>query len=188
MQDTQPMTLRAKLLFGSLGTIAVTSAVVFSCGGPVKRPDGGMGLLPVGAPAPEVAGEDAEGNVHHLSEVRGSPAVVYFYPKDETPGCTAEACAFRDAWKRFEAAHVTIFAVSRDTEESHKAFAKEHELPFSLVADPSGEVSERYGVPSIAGMTRRVTFLVGKDGKIAKVWPEVDPGVHADQVLAEATR
>lgn len=148
------------------------------------RPDGGTGLLPVGASAPDVTGTANDGGAIHLSAVRGHPAVVYFYPKDETPGCTREACAFRDAFTKYDALHVTIFGISRDSEKSHSAFGSKHKLPFPLVADEEGDVARAYGVSSTLGMASRVTFLVGTDGRILRVWPDVDPGVHADQVLA----
>jgi peroxiredoxin Q/BCP len=143
--------------------------------------------LSVGAVAPELVGRDAAGKTVKLSEQRGHAAVVYFYPKDETPGCTKEACAFRDTFDRFVKAGVVIFGVSRDSEASHDAFRKQHELPFPLVADESGAAQHAYGVPSKLGtMAARVSFLIDADGRIAKVWPEVDPAVHADEVLAAA--
>jgi thioredoxin-dependent peroxiredoxin len=161
----------------------VSLAVCEACG-PSVRPDGGTGLLPVGAMAPEVIGEAADGSVTRLTAVRGQPAIVYFYPKDGTPGCTKEACAFRDAFTRYQERHVTIFAVSRDSGEIHAEFRKSHQLPFSLVADESGGIAKAYGVTSPLGMSARVTFLVGRDGRVARVWPDVDPALHANQVLA----
>lgn len=134
--------------------------------------------------APEVVGEAPDGSITRLSAVRGHPAVVYFYPKDETPGCTKEACAFRDAFSRYQALHVTVFGVSRDSKQSHAAFRTSHQLPFSLVSDESGAVTQAYGVSNTLGMASRVTFLIGADGKVARVWPDVDPAVHAQEVLA----
>jgi thioredoxin-dependent peroxiredoxin len=151
---------------------------------PALRPDGGRGLLPVGAIAPDVIGTTGDGRSTTLSAARGHAAVVYFYPKDETPGCTKEACAFRDVFKKYEARHVAIFGVSRDSEESHKKFRAKHALPFPLVSDGDGTIADAYGVSSTLGMTSRVTFLVGVDGMIVRVWPDVDPGTHADEVLA----
>jgi thioredoxin-dependent peroxiredoxin len=142
-------------------------------------------LLAVGAPAPDVTGTDAKGTIFKLSAQKGKIAIVYFYPKDDTPGCTKEACAFRDAFDRFVAAGVTIFGVSRDAEPSHKAFQQKYTLPFPLVADPTGAVQKAYRVPStIWGGSKRVTFLVGPDGKIARVYPDVDPSIHAKELLA----
>src|SRR6478672_2722952 len=140
-------------------------------------------LLAVGTPAPEVVGTDAKGTTFKLSAQKGKFAIVYFYPKDDTPGCTKEACAFRDAFDKFVAAGVTIFGVSHDAEPSHKAFMQKYTLPFPLVADPSGAVTKAYHVPSTLGFDKRVTFLVGPDGKIVKVYPDVDPGVHAKELL-----
>jgi peroxiredoxin Q/BCP len=141
-------------------------------------------MLAAGAVAPEVVGTDAKGTSFKLSGQAGKYAIVYFYPKDDTPGCTKEACAFRDAFAEFGAAGVTIFGVSRDSEASHQAFLQKYALPFPLVADPSGAVQQAYRVPSTAwGGAKRVTFLVGPDGKIARVFPDVDPGVHAKELL-----
>ncbi len=151
---------------------------------PVTRPDGGIGLLSVGATAPEVMGMTRAGTLMTLSAARGRPAVLYFYPKDGTPGCTREACAFRDAFTQFESRRVTVFGVSRDSKESHRRFRADHGLPFILVADEDGAVARAYGVSSVLGMASRVTFLVGGDGKILRVWPDVDPAVNADEVLA----
>lgn len=159
------------------------STLMLACG-PVTRPDGGVGLLPVGAEAPDVTGKTADGASVRLSDVRGHPAVVYFYPKDGTPGCTKEACAFRDAFKAYDDKHVVIFGVSRDSEASHATFRAEHRLPFPLVSDGDGAVARAFGVSSTLGMASRVTFLIGADGRVLRVWPDVDPGVHADQVLS----
>jgi peroxiredoxin Q/BCP len=141
-------------------------------------------MLPIGSPAPEVVGADAKGTTFKLSAQKGHYAIVYFYPKDDSLGCTREACAFRDVFDKFVAAGVTIFGVSRDPEPSHQAFMKKYTLPFPLVADPSGAVQKAYRVPSfVPGIAARVSFLVGPDGKIARVFPDVDPGVHAKDLL-----
>lgn len=146
----------------------------------------GADLLPVGAVAPPVTGTDAAGKTVKLSDEKGKFAVVYFYPKDETTGCTKEACAFRDSFDKFVHAGITIFAVSRDSEASHKGFREHYKLPFPMVSDASGELQKAYGVPSMlpgTSLVSRVTFLVGPDGKIAHVWPKVDPVVNAREVL-----
>jgi peroxiredoxin Q/BCP len=161
------------------------SVILGACSrGPVARSGGGTGLLPVGAQAPDVVGVGNGGKQTRLSDVRGNLSVVYFYPKDETPGCTHEACAFRDAFSKYETRHVVIFGVSRDSEDSHREFRETHKLPFPLVADEDGSIAQAYGVSSTFRMSDRVTFLIGTDGKVAKVWPNVDPGVHNDEVLA----
>jgi peroxiredoxin Q/BCP len=140
-----------------------------------------------GTAAPDFAARDAHGNVVRLSAFAGSPRVVYFYPKDETPGCTKEACAFRDNYSAFESAGVTVFGVSRDTAQSHAAFRAHYQLPFVMVADPNGTVQQAYGVPSkLPGIAARVTFLIDRSGKVARVWPDVDPVQHAKEVLDAA--
>jgi thioredoxin-dependent peroxiredoxin len=172
--------------FGLTALPTLVLSLLAGCAGPTLRPDGGQGLLPVGALAPQVVGEAADGSPVPLSACRGHAAVVYFYPKDATPGCTKEACAFRDAFEAYDARHVMIFGVSRDSQEIHQEFRAQHALPFPLVSDADGSIAQAYGVPSPLGMSSRVSFLVGPDGKIARVWPDVDPGVHAREVLAAA--
>jgi peroxiredoxin Q/BCP len=152
----------------------------------IARSHAGDSLLPVGAVAPEVVAKDAAGATVKLSTQKGHFAVVYFYPMDETAGCTKEACAFRDASDKFVQAGVVIFAVSRQDEASHKKFREHNHLPFPMVADTAGTLQKAYGVSSVApgvGLASRVTFLVGPDGKIARVWPKVDPLVSAKEVL-----
>jgi peroxiredoxin Q/BCP len=145
-------------------------------------------LVEEGSPAPNFTLTSDSGEQVSLESFRGQPVVLYFYPKDDTPGCTKEACAFRDAFDKFVAADVTIFGVSRDPEPSHKAFQQKYTLPFPLVADVSGAVQKAYRVPnSVWGSTKRVSFLVGPDGKVARVFPDVDPGVHAKDLLAIIT-
>ena len=154
--------------------------------GPVKRPDGGSGLLPPGSPAPDVTGHDLAKREVKLSSLRGKPVVVFFYPADGTPGCTKEACAFRDAWAKYEQANVGVIGVSNDSPESHEKFQREKNLPFALASDESGAVGAAYGVKKNLWGYERVSFLVDREGKIARVWPDVDPGVHADEVLTSA--
>ena len=163
------------------------SLVLFACGD-VKRPDGGTGLLAVGAAAPDVAGEDPAGKTVRVSDNRGKAVVVYFYPADGTPGCTKEACAFRDAWTKLDQAGVVVVGVSSNSAESHRKFQQEHHLPFALAADESGAIASSYGVGKKLWGYDRVSFLIGKDGKVAKVWPSVDPGVHANEVIDEASK
>lgn len=165
---------------------ALLSFSALACG-PVKRPDGGSGLLPVGAEAPEVVGHDAEQHEVRLSSMKGRPVVVYFYPQDGTPGCTKEACAFRDAWKRLEKADVQVIGVSTNSASSHEDFQKKQKLPFALASD-DGKIADAYGVKKNLWGFDRVSFLVGRDGKVAHVWPSVDPAVHADDVVREASR
>jgi thioredoxin-dependent peroxiredoxin len=166
--------------------LALTGAAYFVGCGQVKRPDGGEGLLPVGASAPDVAARGEGDTEVRLSQLRGQPVVVYFYPADGTPGCTKEACAFRDTWAKFEAAKVGVIGVSSNSLASHKSFRAEEHLPFPLASDENGSVGSAYGVTKKLWGYDRVTFLVDKEGKIARVWPSVDPAVHAVEVLAAA--
>ena len=166
-------------------TIMMLSAALLMLVAGVTLAGGRKGLLPVGAPAPGLSGVDQEGQPHKLAETRGSFTLVYFYPKDQTPGCTEEACAFRDVWKKYEAAGVKLFGVSKGSVKSHKKFADKHGLPFPLIADEDKVWGAAFGVGSLLGMYKRVSFLIDKQGKIAKVYEDVDPGVHATQVLKD---
>jgi peroxiredoxin Q/BCP len=173
----------------------ILCSLLAACGSPAVAPDPATetsgeeaaaptGLLAVGSPAPDFLVPDQTGATRTLTAERGHVLVLYFYPRDATPGCTAEACAFRDAWDRYQQAGVTLFGVSTDDVESHRAFAEEHELPFPLLADTEATVADAYGVAHEGGYARRVTFIVNAEGNIARVFEDVDPGVHADEVLS----
>jgi len=140
-------------------------------------------LLSEGRRAPDFSVADQSGEARSLSEFRGKAVVLYFYPRDATPGCTAEACAFRDAWDRLEAAGAQVIGVSSDDVESHAAFAREHELTFPLIADSRGDVAAAYGVPTTFGMVSRVTFVIDGSGVIRRVFRDVDPAIHAEEVI-----
>jgi peroxiredoxin Q/BCP len=143
-----------------------------------------------GAPAPEFELRSDEGETVKLSALRGKPVVLYFYPKDDTPGCTTEACEFRDAYDRFRDQGVEILGVSPDTEASHQKFKSKYELPFTLLADPEHEAAEAYGVwkekrnygKTYMGVERS-TFIIDADGKVAKAMRGIRPAGHAAQVL-----
>jgi peroxiredoxin Q/BCP len=152
------------------------------------RPDGGIGHLPVGSQAPSLTGVDQNGTEQRLPDGQSRPTVVYFYPMDGTPGCTTEACAFRDVWKRYEQAKVRLLGVSTDDRESHQKFALEHKLPFPLIADGEHVWGTAFGVSRGLGMYERVSFLIGSDGKVAKIYPDVDPGLHATEVLDDVKK
>ncbi len=140
-------------------------------------------------PAPSVTLPLHDGTRVALADLWAQHVVVlFFYPKDNTAVCTKEACAFRDAWKRYEQANVAIIGVSNDTTKSHEKFQREEHLPFPLAADESGAIAAAYGVKKNLWGYDRVSFLIDREGKVAHVWPSVDPGVHADEVLAEATK
>jgi peroxiredoxin Q/BCP len=168
----------------------LASFVALSSGacGPAPRPDGGRGLLPPGAAAPDVSAVDQDGRRHRLRDDRGQLVVVYFYPKDDTPGCTREACAFRDVWDRLRQAGIVVLGVSTDDQASHARFAARHRLPFRLLADTDRRWVTAFGVPLRLGMAARVSFLIDREGRVAKVYPDVDPGVHAGQILVDAAR
>jgi len=123
--------------------------------------------------------------MHRLADKRGQWTVVFFYPRDATPGCTKEACAFRDVWDRYQAAGVNVLGVSGQDQASKAEFAKEHKLTFPLLADTDHKWIAGFGVPTWLGMAQRVSFLINPTGKVAKVYRDVDPGVHAAQVLAD---
>ena len=119
-------------------------------------------------------------------DLTGGKTVLYFYPKDDTPGCTKEACAFRDRMDDYGQAGIKVYGVSLDSPESHRQFREKHNLNFPLLTDESGRASEALGVLNDRGLANRVTFLLDPDGKIAKVYPEVSPETHADDILKDA--
>jgi peroxiredoxin Q/BCP len=116
----------------------------------------------------------------------GQRTVLYFYPKDDTPGCTKEACAFRDRMGDYEGAGIKVYGVSLDSPESHKAFREKYNLNFPLLTDEGGRASEALGVMSEKGYARRTTFLLDAEGRISKSYPQVSPETHADEILEDA--
>lgn len=174
---------RALLL--SLGLAAATALPALAACQPVQRPDGGQGPIAVGAPAPALTAVDHRGETIALAALQGKPVLVYFYPKDGTPGCTKEACAIRDVWDRFAAAGVVVLGVSSDDPSSHVKFAEEHKLPFSLISDAELTWARAFGVEVSFKIIHRTSFLIDAGGEIANIYVDVDPGVHADQVLAD---
>lgn len=142
----------------------------------------------VGSQAPEFELADQTGQLHSLEDYREQWVVLYFYPKDETPGCTTEACEFRDNIFAFRDLNAQILGVSLDDVESHKDFAENHSLPFPLLADVDGSTSDLYGVKTrMFGMTvaKRQTFLIGPDGNIVKHYEKVKPADHSAEVIAD---
>jgi peroxiredoxin Q/BCP len=142
-------------------------------------------LLPVGAPAPNFTAAAHDGQKVELAKLKGKEVVLYFYPKDDTPGCTKEACDLRDSWSKLQKAGVIVFGVSTQDNTSHKAFAEKYKLPFPLLPDDKGEIAAKYKVPVVDGKARRITYLIGKDGKVKHVWPKVTPVGHAAEILAQ---
>jgi peroxiredoxin Q/BCP len=147
-------------------------------------------MVEEGKPAPDFTLTSDSGEPVTLSDFRGQPVVLYFYPKDDTPGCTAQACGIRDSYDDFEQRGAVVFGVSPDEESSHVKFKQKYGLPFTLLADPEHEVAEQYGVwgeRKYMGKTymgiERSTFLIDEDGRIAKVMRRVKPDTHAKLVL-----
>ena len=150
-----------------------------------------MPLIEIGEKAPAFTLKDQDGTSHKLSDYDGRPVVLYFYPKDDTPGCTAEACAFRDNLVRFKTGTAMILGVSVLDEKSKATFAQKYDLNFPLLADADHEVADKYGAWQERSMygrkymgVARVTYLIGADGKVARRWDKVKVDGHAADVLA----
>ena len=146
---------------------------------------GGEPGVKVGEPAPDFALPDATGKDVSLAGYRGKPVVLYFYPKDDTPGCTKEACTFRDQYEDFREAGAEVLGVSSDSSESHKKFAAKHKLPFTLLADRGGKVRKLYGVPATLGLLPgRVTFVIDAGGVVRHVFnSQLDAARHVAEAL-----
>jgi peroxiredoxin Q/BCP len=149
-----------------------------------------MDLLSVGAKAPDFSTTDQDGQKVALKDFRGKKVVLYFYPKDDTPGCTVEACSFRDNLSEFEKLNAVVLGVSTDGEASHKRFAEKYQLPFTLLADPDKKLVQAYGAwgekknygRTYMG-THRITYVIDEKGKVEAVFPKVTPKAHADELL-----
>jgi thioredoxin-dependent peroxiredoxin len=147
--------------------------------------------LKVGDPAPAFTAIATDGSTVTLAALKGKPVILYFYPKDDTPGCTKEACAFRDSYAAFQKKGAVVLGVSTDPVKAHVKFTEKFKLPFPLLADEDRAIVTAYGVwgeKSFMGRkyqgTFRVTFLIGADGRIKHIWPTVKPEEHAAEVLA----
>ncbi|HKV71827.1 MAG TPA: thioredoxin-dependent thiol peroxidase [Gemmatimonadales bacterium] len=146
-------------------------------------------MVSEGKSAPAFTLDTDSGETLSLKDLKGRPVVLYFYPKDDTPGCTVEACEFRDAFPRFKGTKAVILGISPDSVKSHQKFKEKFDLPFTLLADEDHAIAEKYGVwqkKSMYGRTymgiARTTFLIDKDGKVAKVFEKVKPKGHAEEV------
>lgn len=147
--------------------------------------------LKVGDPAPAFAAATQGGGRVSLADYKGKNVILYFYPKDDTPGCTKEACAFRDVYSQLQSKGAVVLGVSVDPVKAHDKFVEKFKLPFPLLADETKEIVQAYGVwgeKTFMGRkyqgTHRVTFLIGPDGRIRNIWPKVKPEEHAEEVLA----
>ena len=141
-----------------------------------------------GAPAPGFHLQDQNGEWHDLADYRGRWLAIYFYPKDDTPGCTTEACNFRDNIHQFRAIGADVVGISVDDSSSHREFSDKYQLPFTLLADEGGKVCDEYGVLrdfKVAVLASRQSFLVSPDGVIAKHYADVDPETHTQEVLSD---
>lgn len=156
--------------------------VVQSCGGNAEN-------LNVGSPAPDFTLQDSDGNNYSLSSYKEkNPVIIYFYPKAGTPGCTKQACGIRDSFSKFKENEIMVFGISVDSKESIKDFINDNNLNFPLLSDEDKEVSKAYGVLNNIGLDSRITFILDKQGNIAKILRDVDVETHADDVFNIAVK
>ncbi|MGV0029156.1 thioredoxin-dependent thiol peroxidase [Phormidesmis priestleyi] len=148
--------------------------------------------LKIGDPAPDFELPDTQGNLIQLSNFKGQRVVLYFYPRDNTPGCTKEACSFRDAYAEYQAQGVVVLGISTDDAKSHQKFVTKYELPFPLLSDEGGKVAaeyDSYGLKKFMGKEymgiSRNTFVIGPDARIEKIYTKVKPENHAAQILTD---
>lgn len=185
-QSAKPGETPAAPAAAAPGTAAPTVAPTTTATSPSAAEASGA-TLKVGDPAPAVTLTLQDGKAVDLASLKGKQYVVYFYPKDDTPGCTVEAQGIRDQWESFQKAGIQVFGVSMQDAASHTAFIEKHKLPFPLVVDADRKVTTAFGVPVRGGeFAARQTFLVGTDGNIKQIWREVTPAEHAKQVLDAA--
>ncbi len=142
--------------------------------------------LAPGSPAPDIAAKNQDGKTVKLSELTGKAVLVFFYPKDDTPGCTREASDLRDDYAKYQALGVVVLGVSRQSALSHRAFRAKYKLPFDLLADEDGSIARAFGVGTfpVLGFTKRQSVLIGLDGKVVRFFRDVDPATHSAEVLA----
>ena len=140
--------------------------------------------LAVGTKAPTFTTQDTSGKTVSLENYAGKTVVLYFYPKDDTPGCTKEACSFRDNYSAYQNKDITVFGVSMDDVASHQKFTEKFNLPFPLLADSNGAIAKAYGVDG-GGYAKRVTFVIDGTGKVAHVYDTVKTDTHASDILAD---
>jgi len=162
--------------------MAASVAGMLLCSGAIA------GSPDAGSTAPDFRLQDQKGEWHTLEQYRGQWVALYFYPKDDTPGCTTEACSFRDNIFAFRERGAVILGISLDDVESHQEFAEKYSLPFTLLSDPDGRVADTYGVVTNLGITKfakRQSFLIAPDGTIARHYDKVDPDTHSKEILGD---
>lgn len=162
--------------------------LLLPCSAAVRTGAASAAALEAGQAAPDFELPDQQGRVRQLAEWRGKWLVLYFYPKNDTPACTTEACHFRDDWAALQALEAEVVGISVDSSASHAAFAQKYRLPFALLADVDGEVAARYGALSdwwLFRFARRHTFLIDPQGRLARVYRSVDSARHAAQIQAD---
>ena len=147
----------------------------------------GAGAVELGGVAPEFQARNQDGKSVKLSDYKGKPVLLYFYPKDDTPGCTKEACEFRDRFKEFKKQGAVVFGVSRQDEKSHQEFKAKHKLPFDLLVDADGKIAALYGIETmpVVGFHKRQSVLIAGSGKILQIYKDVDPQSHPKTVLED---
>jgi peroxiredoxin Q/BCP len=143
--------------------------------------------LVAGDVAPAFSAKNQDGQTVQLSDFKGKYVLVYFYPKDDTPGCTKEACSFRDEYAKIKKLNTVVLGVSRQDGQSHQEFRSKHKLPFDLLVDADGSLAKAYSVPTmpIVGFTKRQSILIGPDGKVLHFYQDVDPSTHVQQVMTD---
>ncbi len=142
-------------------------------------------MLNIGIKAPDFAAPDQNNKIQRLSDYQGQWVLIYFYPKDDTPGCTAEACALRDKYAEFDKIKAVVLGVSADSVKSHVKFADKYSLPFPLIADEDKKIIKAYGA---GGLFHRISYLIDPLGNIAKVYDKVKPAAHATEVLSDLVK
>jgi thioredoxin-dependent peroxiredoxin len=172
-------------------SLALVAAVVVVAALALRPKNARAELLKEGDVAPPFATQMVVGqqvSPVSLADFHGKKVILYFYPKDFTSGCTKEACAFRDGYAKYQSAGLVVLGCSIDSAESHKGFIEKYSLPFPLLLDPDKKIAKEYGAANgipILGLDRRITYVIGEDGKILKVYPNVDPSTHATQILGD---
>jgi peroxiredoxin Q/BCP len=181
---TQTVTQSAKPVETPAGSPSATAPTTTATS---ATPTASLVDLKVGDPAPALTLTLQDGKSVSLASLKGKPVAIYFYPKDDTPGCTVEAEGIRDQWEAFQKAGIQVYGVSMQDAASHSAFIEKHKLPFPLVVDADKKVTTAFGVPVRGGeFASRQTFLIGADGNIKQIWREVTPAEHARQLLEAA--